>query len=100
MNLGAAIPILRIQDEAIGRGFYLGYLGFTVEWEHRFEPGLPLYARVRRDQAVLDLSEHHGDGTPGTAVWLPVGDLRALHTELHERVHPRLRPGVDLGRVS
>ncbi len=39
-----------------------------MKWEHRFEPGLPLYARVRRDQAVLDLSEHHGDGTFGNTL--------------------------------
>lgn len=96
IGVGAAVPVLRIQDEGIARGFYLDYLGFTLDWEHRFEPGMPLYARVHRDAAVLDLSEHHGDGTPGTVVWLPVADVGALHRELTQRRHPRLRPGVDL----
>ncbi|WP_369374059.1 glyoxalase superfamily protein [Promicromonospora sp. Populi] len=33
--------MLRIQDETYAREFYVDYLGFSVEWEHRFEPGLP-----------------------------------------------------------
>lgn len=38
---------------------------FRVDWEHRFEPGFPLYLQVSRDGLVLHLSEHHGDGSPG-----------------------------------
>ena len=87
--------MLRIQDEARAREFYVDYLGFGVEWEHRFERGMPLYLRVRRGQAVLDLSEHHGDGTPGTVVWVPVASADGLHGELSRRPHARLRPGID-----
>jgi catechol 2,3-dioxygenase-like lactoylglutathione lyase family enzyme len=94
-SFGPAVPVLRIHDEAPAREFYVDYLGFSVEWEHRFEPGMPLYLRVRRGQAVLDLSEHHGDGTPGTVVWLPIPSAAALHAELSRRPHPRLRPGID-----
>jgi catechol 2,3-dioxygenase-like lactoylglutathione lyase family enzyme len=94
-DFGRAVPVLRIQDEARAREFYVDYLGFGVEWEHRFEPGLPLYLRIRRGQAVLDLSEHHGDGTPGTVVWVPVAGADALHAELSRRPHARLRPGID-----
>lgn len=92
---GPAIPILRIQDERIARGFYLDYLGFTVEWEHRFEPSMPLYTRLSRSGTTIDLSEHHGDGTPGTAIWIPVADLRALHGALSRNSHSRVRPGID-----
>jgi catechol 2,3-dioxygenase-like lactoylglutathione lyase family enzyme len=56
---------LRIFDEAKAREFYVGFLGFKVDWEHRFEPGLPLYLQVSRDGCVLHLSEHHGDASPG-----------------------------------
>lgn len=95
-DTGTPVPILRIQDWHVAEGFYTDYLGFVVEWVHRFEPSLPVYARVRRDETVLDLSEHHGDGTPCSVVWIPVGDVVALHRELIDKQHPRLRPGIDL----
>lgn len=92
---GPAVPVLRIHDEALAREFYLDYLRFAVEWEHRFEPGMPLYLRIRRDETVVDLSEHHGDGTPGAAVWVPVASAAAFHADISGRPHPRLRPGID-----
>lgn len=94
-GLGAAVPVLRVQDHVPALEFYLDYLGFAVLWEHRFEPGLPVYLRLRREETLLDLSEHHGDGTPGSVVWVPVRDVGALHEELHSRERARLRPGVD-----
>ena len=56
---------------------------------------MPLYARLRRAQAVIDLSEHHGDGTPGSAVWVPVGNVTAFRRELLGKNYKRLRPGID-----
>ena len=94
-RLGPAVPVLRIQDDQLARDFYVRWLGFEVEWEHRFDPGLPLYCRVRRDAAVLDLSEHYGDGTPGGVLWIPVKDVYALRDELRKRGHPGARPGVE-----
>ncbi|WP_229116195.1 glyoxalase superfamily protein [Parenemella sanctibonifatiensis] len=58
-------------------------------------PDLPLYARIRRGDTVLDLSEHHGDGTPGTVVWIPIADAESFHAELVARPHRRLSPGID-----
>lgn len=48
MKLGPTIPILRVFDEAAAEAFYLGFLGFQRNWEHRLEAGLPLYQRVSR----------------------------------------------------
>lgn len=49
MRFGKTTPILRIFDEAKAREFYEGFLGFKVDWEHRFEPDLPLYLQVSKD---------------------------------------------------
>ena len=43
MSFEKTTPILRIFDEANAREFYIGFLGFKLDWEHRFEPSLPLY---------------------------------------------------------
>ncbi|MVA75313.1 VOC family protein [Auraticoccus sp. F435] len=91
----AAVPVLRIGEEARAREFYLGVLGLSEVFAHRFEPGLPLYLRVRRDRLELDLSEHTGDGTPGTVVWVAVDDVAALQGELAARWDAGAAPQVD-----
>jgi catechol 2,3-dioxygenase-like lactoylglutathione lyase family enzyme len=85
-EFGRAVPILRITSVEDAYDFYLGVLGMTIDWEHRFEPGLPVYVQVSRSGMVLHLSEHAGDGAPGGAVWIAVEDVRALRDELLERL--------------
>jgi catechol 2,3-dioxygenase-like lactoylglutathione lyase family enzyme len=93
--LGTPVPVLRVQDGDQAVAFYTEQLGFTELWRHRFEPGLPLYVRIRRDGTELDLSEHYGDGTPGSVVWIPVSNASDLRQELLPRLEPRQRPGLD-----
>ena len=40
MKVKRTIPLIRIFDEAKARAFYVDWLGFSVDWEHRFEEGL------------------------------------------------------------
>jgi hypothetical protein len=89
------VPVLRVMSVEHALPFYLDYLGFTLDWEHRFEPGLPLYVQVSRSDAVLHLSEHHGDGSPNGVVWFPVRDVSALHKELLARPNAPVRPGIE-----
>jgi catechol 2,3-dioxygenase-like lactoylglutathione lyase family enzyme len=95
MTCGAPIPILRIFDEAKAREYYVGFLGFKIDWENRFEPDAPLYAQISRGDAVLHLSEHHGDSSPGAGVRIPVGDLDGLHAELTTKKYKYNRPGIQ-----
>jgi catechol 2,3-dioxygenase-like lactoylglutathione lyase family enzyme len=96
MHFDQTTPILRSFDEARAREFYVGFLGFRVDWEHRFEPGLPLYLQVSRGDCVLHLSEHHGDACPGAALRIRVSDIDALHAELSARPYAHARPSVQL----
>ena len=93
-DFGAPVPILRAFDEARTRDFYLDLLGFELMFEHRFEPGLPLYMAVRRGACVLHLSEHYGDGSPGAAVRVPVADVDAFAAAVRAREHGHCRPGA------
>lgn len=95
MALGKTTPILRIFDEAKAREFYLGWLGFEVVFEHRFEPGMPLYMGVGRDGCMLHLSEHHGDASPGAAMRIEVDDVDALQRELATRPYRHARPTAE-----
>jgi len=89
------IPTLRMFDVAKAKEFYVDYLGFTIDFEHRFEPDTPLFMQVSRDKLVLHLSEHYGDGTPGSVVFVWMQGLDELHRELQEKKYRYLRPGIE-----
>lgn len=96
LRLGPAIPVLRMFDEAKAREFYLDFLGFSWDWEHRFAPDMPLFARVSRGGLPLFLSEHHGDGTPGSKVHITAAEgLEAFHAELLGKKYRYYRPGLE-----
>jgi uncharacterized glyoxalase superfamily protein PhnB len=89
------IPILRIFDVEKAREFYVGFLGFGVDWEHRFEESAPLYMQVSRGGLVLHLSEHHGDCCPGAAVFVRMTGLDDLHREITAKGYRFMRPGIQ-----
>ena len=89
-----AIPIIRIFDEAKAKEFYLDFLGMSLDWEHRFEPGFPIYMQVSRDGLVFHLSEHSGDCTPGSKTFVNTDELEALHCEISSRGYRYSRPEI------
>ncbi|MCK9816933.1 VOC family protein [Pseudomonas sp. MAFF 302046] len=95
MSFGKTTPILRIFDEAKAREFYLGFLGFQLDWEHRFEANYPLYMQVSRGGCVLHLSEHHGDCTPGAALRIETDELEAFQEQLKAKDYPFAHPQIQ-----
>jgi len=94
MRAGRVIPILRIFSVEKAREFYLDYLGCRVDWEHRYDDASPLYMQVSRDGLVLHLSEHYGDGSPGTNFQVDFEGVRELHAELSAKGYRYWRPGI------
>ena len=95
MRFGKTTPILRIFDEAKAREFYVDFLGFRVDWEHRFEEGLPLYMQISMDVCIIHLSEHHGDGSPGAAMRIETNELDAFQKDLLAKGYKYARPGIE-----
>lgn len=95
MQISGAIPLLRIFSEEQAKAFYVDFLGFHIEWEHRFEEDLPLYAQARRGDLVIHLTGHHGDATPGSTVFVPVTDIDSLHAELNAKRYTHARPAIQ-----
>lgn len=89
------IPVLRIFDYNKAIEFYVHWLGFTIEWEHRFEENTPVYMLVTKGDIKFHLSEHHGDGTPGTHVFIWCKGVKAYHTELINKNYKYNRPGLE-----
>lgn len=90
------VPVLRMFDEAKAREFYVDFLGFSVDFEHRFAPDLPLFMQVSRAGATLRLSEHHGDGAPGQHLTVIASGVEELQAELAAKKYRYMRPGVVL----
>ena len=88
-------PVLRMFDEAKAREFYVDFLGFSVNWEHRFEEEFPLYMEVARDGCVLHLSEHHGDCCPGGAVRIEMSGIKEFQQGLANSGYKYAKPGLN-----
>ncbi|WP_153101719.1 glyoxalase superfamily protein [Paraburkholderia hayleyella] len=96
MHLSPAIPVLRIFSEEKAREFYVDVLGFAVDWEHRFADDFPLYLQVHRAELKIHLSEHHGDATPGSTIFVPVTGIEALRDEIHAKKYKYGKPGIEV----
>jgi PhnB protein len=89
-------PQFRITDAKASLAFYVDGLGFTVDWEHRFEPGMPVFMAVSRDGQSLFLSEHAGDARVGGAAYFVVPDVDACAREFGSRGVTFVQPPQDM----
>lgn len=64
------------------REFYIGFLGFSIDWEHRFGEQFPLYRK-------------HGDCHPGGALRIETNDIDRLNQELLQKDYKYAKPGVE-----
>jgi len=87
--------ILRSFDESMAKDFYIHFLGFHLDWEHRFEPNTPLYMQLSMGDCLLHLSEHFGDAAPGSHVRLMVNDVTNYCQNLLDKNYRNARPGYQ-----
>lgn len=95
MKAAQVIPILRIFDYQKTLEFYIGWLGFEIVWEHRFEENFPVYMEVKKGNIVLHLSEHHGDASPGSSVFIWGEGVADYHQKLIDKKYKYNRPGLE-----
>ena len=96
MQVLQTIPILRIFDLDKAKDFYGGFLGFQIDWEHRFDERAPAYLQVSRGALVLHLTEHHGDCCPGSTVYVETTALHQFHQEIAAKGYAYMRPSVEM----
>jgi catechol 2,3-dioxygenase-like lactoylglutathione lyase family enzyme len=88
-------PIFRIFDEAKAKEFYVDFLGFTLDWEHRFDENSPLYAVVSRAGLSVRLSAHHGDASPGSQAFVVMQGIQRFQAELVGKNYVYAKPAID-----
>ena len=98
MKLTGISPVLLVSDLDRSVAYYRDQLGFTVDWEHRFAPGLPVFMSLVRDGMQIYLSEHSGDCQVGGLVHFVIPDVDAWHAEFAQRgAEIAEAPNNDLG---
>lgn len=95
MRVDRVIPIFRIFDFTKAVEFYVDWLGFQIDWEHKFDDNSPIYMQVSGDGIVLHLSEHHGDATPGAQAFVYCKGLKAYHEQLIQKNYKFNKPGFE-----
>lgn len=81
-----SIPVLRVADASRAVAWYRR-LGYDQEWEHRFEPGFPVFVSIsRHGDARIFLSEHTGDAVPNGLVHLRVSDIEPIAAEFDAEI--------------
>ena len=81
MPTGSCVPYIRVKSARASLDYYHRCLGFHKEWEHQFEPGLPLCIAIARGNLRFFLSEHSGDGNFGICLYCHVSNADLLHAE-------------------
>jgi hypothetical protein len=89
------IPLLRIFGVEKAKEFYVGFLGFAVDWEHRVDQDSPAYLQVCSGGLVLHLTEHHGDCCPGSTGFVWMTGIEEFHQQLSAKSYKYLRPGLE-----
>lgn len=89
------VPVLRIFDYAKAIEFYVDWLGFTIDWEHRFGDNFPLYMQVSKEEITFHLTEHHGDCCPGSKVYIETSGVRDYHKQLIQKEYRYNKPGIE-----
>jgi len=89
------IPLMRIFDVVKAKDFYIGFLGFAVDWEHRMDDRSPAYLQISRGQLVLHLTEHHGDCCPGSTVFVWMRGIQQFHSTITSHGYGYMRPSLE-----
>jgi len=88
-------PQFRITDARRSLPFYVDGLGFEIDWEHRFEPGLPVFMQLTRAGQSIFLTEHAGDCQVGGAAYFVVDDVEACYSAFKARGVVPTEPPTD-----
>ena len=87
-EFGSSIPVIRMLSEEDSKEFYLEFLGYKIDWEHRFtedDPDSPLYMQISYGDSIIHLNGHASNSSPTAEVRIPVKNLGHYELELGER---------------
>lgn len=89
-------PIFRVFDYDKAIEFYVDWLGFTIDWQHKPD-NAPFFLQLSLRDVSINLSENHGDATPGSHAGVDdFNQLREYHKLLLDKQYKYNRPGLEV----
>ncbi|MCE7864275.1 MAG: VOC family protein [Bacteroidetes bacterium CHB5] len=89
-----AVPTFGISGYQAAINFYVSFLGFQIDWEHRFGPTEPVYMQISRNGLVLHLSENKRFSQTAI-VFIETRNLPEFHKELVAKSMARKLPDIE-----
>lgn len=88
-----AIPTFGIADYQTAIDFYTGFLGFKIDWEHRFGQAAPVYMQISRNGLILHLSENKRFDA-NAIVFVETKKLSEFYQELRDKAPAKKLPDI------
>lgn len=85
MTVQRVIPVFFIFNYTTTIEFYVDWLGFQIDWEHRFDENCAIYIQVSLGNTVLHLSDYYKDVSAGGMAFIECEGLEAYHKILTEK---------------
>ena len=97
MKFGNTMPILRSFDESKAKKFYIDFLEFNLDWEHRFKEGLPPYICRSLKMGVCYIFQSITEIVVlvGAAIRIETDELEHYHQLLMDKEYKNARPGIQ-----
>lgn len=80
--IDSCVPTLQSNDASKSFDFYRSIFGFTKNWEHRYEPGFPLFISMSCGNTTIFITEHKNESAFGAELYLYVTDIVKLESHV------------------
>jgi len=84
VDIDLCVPTLQSNDTQKAFEFYEKFLGFKKNWQHQYEPGLPLFISMSQGKTTVFLTEHKNESAFGAELYLYVNDIETLFNFIKE----------------
>lgn len=87
------VPTFRITDYKKAMEFYVEFLGFSIDWEHKFGDNEPIYMQISKNGLVLHLSENKRFKT-GVIIFVETKGIELFHSSISKNKSKYLVPNI------
>ncbi len=88
------VPTFRITDYKKAIEFYVEFLGFNIDWEHKFGDTEPIYMQISKNGLILHLSENKRFKT-GVIIFIETKGIDLFHKSLLD-TNKKLIPDIAI----